>query len=206
MLDEKAIFGPRQIRTTDPDVYTSPDSARVRSRQLGCIGIRRYATIDGGEAWMPCTNESDFRRSMGKGPQAKKDRDKKEREFIKRVIKKTNKIQAAKPNSRIVSKMIDTKSVEKEDNRFIVSKVRNHNKDMELAGKGKEYMASVGVLSSIWDKEKGNGSKAAMRRVNLFLSVLAGASPKNLKYISDISMLADGHPRKIGAKVTRHTF
>jgi len=143
---------------------------------------------------------------MGVGPQAKKDRDKKEREFIKRVIKKTTRAQTAKPNSRIVSKMVDTKSAKKEDNRFILAKVRNHNKEMELTGKGQEYMASVSVLSSIWDKEKANGSKAAMRRVNLFLSVLAGASPKNLKYISDISMLPTGHPRKAGAKVIRHTF
>ena len=89
-MEEKARFGPRQVRTTDPDVFTDPNSARIRSRQMGCIGIRRYQTVTGGEAWMPCTNESDYRRRMGIGPQARRDRDKNEREFIRRVIKKKN--------------------------------------------------------------------------------------------------------------------
>jgi hypothetical protein len=89
-MEEKARFGPRQVRTTDPDVFTDPNSARIRSRQMGCIGIRRYRTVAGGEAWMPCTNESDYRRRMGVGPQARRDRDKNEREFIRRVVKKKN--------------------------------------------------------------------------------------------------------------------
>jgi hypothetical protein len=201
LLSEKAMQGQRRIRKGDPDVYLSADSARVRSRQMGCIGIRRYATIDGGEAWMPCTNESDYRRSMGVGPQAKKDREKREREFIKRVIKKTP------SNSRLVSKVVEVKSEQQAtDNRFIVAKVRSHNKEMKLADKGSLYMATPSMLQAIWDKEKRNGSKEAMRRVNIFLSVLSGAAPKNLRYISDISLLPDGHPRKSGAKKTRYSF
>jgi len=53
------------VRSTDPDVFTDPDSARVRARQLGCIGIRRYNSTTGKYVWKPCTNESDYRREMG---------------------------------------------------------------------------------------------------------------------------------------------
>ena len=60
-------FGPRIVRSSDPDVYSNPDSARVRARQIGCIGIRRYNNRDGSVSWMPCTNESDYRRVSGFG-------------------------------------------------------------------------------------------------------------------------------------------
>lgn len=67
-MEEKFIFGERRVRKTDPDVFTNPDSARAAAKKLGCIGIRRYSTVDGGEAWMPCTNESDYRKYSGIGP------------------------------------------------------------------------------------------------------------------------------------------
>lgn len=49
-------------RDTDPDVYMDPDSARLRSRQLGCIGISRRVSKSGRTVWMPCTNSSDYAR------------------------------------------------------------------------------------------------------------------------------------------------
>jgi len=49
-------------RDTDPDVFVDPDSARVRSRQLGCIGISRRISKSGRTIWMPCTNMSDYNR------------------------------------------------------------------------------------------------------------------------------------------------
>ena len=63
--NNKMAFGPRIVRSSDPDVYSNPDSARVRARQIGCIGIRRYNNRDGSVSWMPCTNESDYRRVSG---------------------------------------------------------------------------------------------------------------------------------------------
>lgn len=198
LLEAKAVLGERRIRKGDPDVYLSADSARVRSRQLGCIGIRRYATIDGGEAWMPCTNESDYRRYTGVGPQAARDRAKREREFVKRVIKK---------KSTIVSQPhVNTKADKPIDNRFIVSKTRAHNQEMKLAGRDERYMATPSMLQRIWDKEIKNGPKQAMKRVNIFLSVLSGGAPKNLRYISDISLLPEGHPRKSSVKTKRLSF
>ena len=52
-------------RSTDPDVYSNPESARVRARNMGCIGIRRYTSGDGKLVWLPCTNASDYNRASG---------------------------------------------------------------------------------------------------------------------------------------------
>ena len=52
-------------RSTDPDTFSDPDSARIRARNLGCIGIRRYTARDGKLVWMPCTNVSDYNRVTG---------------------------------------------------------------------------------------------------------------------------------------------
>lgn len=61
------LGGARVVRPSDPDTYSDPESARVRARQLGCIGIRRYNNRTGGVSWMPCTNESDYRKYSGIG-------------------------------------------------------------------------------------------------------------------------------------------
>ena len=52
-------------RSTDPDTFSDPESARIRSRNLGCIGIRRYTARDGKLVWLPCTNVSDYNRVTG---------------------------------------------------------------------------------------------------------------------------------------------
>lgn len=52
-------------RSTDPDTFNDPESARIRARNLGCIGIRRYTARDGKLVWMPCTNVSDYNRVTG---------------------------------------------------------------------------------------------------------------------------------------------
>jgi DNA-binding CsgD family transcriptional regulator/ADP-ribose pyrophosphatase YjhB (NUDIX family)/predicted ABC-type ATPase len=66
-IEEKVIFGARVVNPSDPDVFDNADSARVRARQIGCIGIRRYNNRNGTASWMPCTNESDYRRVSGIG-------------------------------------------------------------------------------------------------------------------------------------------
>ncbi len=52
-------------RSTDPDTFSDPESARIRARNLGCIGIRRYTARDGKLVWLPCTNVSDYNRVAG---------------------------------------------------------------------------------------------------------------------------------------------
>lgn len=58
-------FGPRLVRPDSFDAYVDKESARARSRTLGCIGIRQYGSTTGGTVWMPCSNESDYRRVTG---------------------------------------------------------------------------------------------------------------------------------------------
>jgi hypothetical protein len=53
--------------STDPDVFTSGDSARKRSRQLGCIGIRSYKARDGKIVYLPCTNSPDHNNALNIG-------------------------------------------------------------------------------------------------------------------------------------------
>lgn len=58
-------FGPRMVRPDSFDAYVDKESARARARMLGCIGIRQYGSTNGGTVWMPCSNESDYRRVTG---------------------------------------------------------------------------------------------------------------------------------------------
>ena len=67
-------FVPNVSRSTDPDTFSDPDSARIRARNLGCIGIRRYTARDGKLVWMPCSNGSDYNKRMGiRGDNSPKD-------------------------------------------------------------------------------------------------------------------------------------
>lgn len=62
VVSGKSVVPAAAPRDTDPDVFFDPDSARVRSRQLGCIGISRRISKSGRTIWMPCTNMSDYAR------------------------------------------------------------------------------------------------------------------------------------------------
>lgn len=57
--------GPEYVRENDPDVFLDPESARFRSRQIGCIGISRRVSKNGRTVWMPCTNMSDYANRTG---------------------------------------------------------------------------------------------------------------------------------------------
>lgn len=87
---------PMTIRLGDPDVFDNQTSALKRSRELGCIGIRRYSTTSGGVAWMPCTNGSDYRRRRGIGPQAQRDRRKLERATEERIARRVTRLMRGK--------------------------------------------------------------------------------------------------------------
>lgn len=85
-IEEKVIFGARVVNPSDPDVFDNPDSARVRARQIGCIGIRRYNNRSGAASWMPCTNESDYRRVSGIGHSGRRFRRQEIEREVRRVI------------------------------------------------------------------------------------------------------------------------
>lgn len=96
LISGKSVVPMAAPRETDPDVYVDPDSARVRSRQLGCIGISRRVSKSGRTVWMPCTNMSDYNRlsrttSLGRrGAAAEEDRRIREtvRQELRRAAKK----------------------------------------------------------------------------------------------------------------------
>ena len=50
----------------DPDVYDNIETARLRSRQLGCIGVSRRVSRSGRTVWMPCTNMTDLSNRTGR--------------------------------------------------------------------------------------------------------------------------------------------
>jgi hypothetical protein len=60
-----ALTGPEYVRDSDPDVFPDIESARMRGRQLGCIGVSRRISKAGRTVWMPCTNMSDYARLAG---------------------------------------------------------------------------------------------------------------------------------------------
>ena len=64
-MQVKAINGPYSPRDNDNDVFTDIESARQRSRQIGCIGVSRRISKTGKTVWMPCTNMSDYSRLAG---------------------------------------------------------------------------------------------------------------------------------------------
>lgn len=61
----KSLAGPEYVRENDPDVFVDPESARARSRQMGCIGISRRVSKNGRTVWMPCTNMTDYANRSG---------------------------------------------------------------------------------------------------------------------------------------------
>lgn len=82
------LYGRAKPRVGDPDVFDNIDAARLRARQLGCIGVARRLTPDGVVVWTPCTNVSDYRRRTGVGEQARRDSRRAENNLIRRIAKK----------------------------------------------------------------------------------------------------------------------
>lgn len=91
----RQMTGPEYVRDNDPDVFIDPESARFRSRQLGCIGISRRISKTGRAVWMPCTNMSDYSRvsgstSLGRRGQ-RRDMENTVRTIVSRELKKNKK-------------------------------------------------------------------------------------------------------------------
>ena len=88
------IFGPRD---QDVDVFTDIESARQRSRQLGCVGVSRRISKTGATVWMPCTNMSDYSSLAGTtnlGRRHQKERlERVINDAIEKKLKKNNSLQ-----------------------------------------------------------------------------------------------------------------
>ena len=121
------LGGARTVRASDPDVFSDPESARIRSRQLGCIGIRRYNNRQGGESWMPCTNESDFRKRNGIGPSGRRFRRQQLEQDLREIIGRNHKKEDG------VEEIIEKSSKSKEPN-YTKPQLRENLKRRIMAG------------------------------------------------------------------------
>jgi hypothetical protein len=86
-MAKAAMTGPEYVRDNDPDVFTDPESARARSRQMGCIGVSRRISKTGRAVWMPCTNMSDYARLAGSTALGRRGRAAQERNAIRTVLR-----------------------------------------------------------------------------------------------------------------------
>jgi hypothetical protein len=86
-MAKAAMTGPEYVRDNDPDVFNDPESARARSRQMGCIGISRRISKTGRAVWMPCTNMSDYARLSGSTSLGKRGKREQERSFVRTILR-----------------------------------------------------------------------------------------------------------------------
>lgn len=199
-------------RSTDPDVYTDPESARVRSRQLGCIGIRSYRASDGKIVYLPCSASPDYNRVRGlrgDGRPKKKDEVEEviadEKSGAKTPTPKKDRIIGSSRNSvGSASSGSDISfTIGVED--ALVSKVREHNSSVKDKKKEDWSKTNLRALKSVYRRGAGafsmshrpnmNRNQWAMGRVNAYLNLLMTGSAK-ASYTTDNDLLPEGHPWK----------
>ena len=212
-------------RSTDPDVYMNPDSARVRSRQLGCIGIRSYTASDGKTVYLPCTNGSDYNRTMNLRPDGRPKKRKKsddcgceEKSAAKTPAPKKDKIIGSKKNrigsAGSLSSASDI-SMGSEIVQALTKKSREHNLSMKDSKKPDWSKTNLRALKAVYRRGAGafssshrpgmNRNQWAMGRVNAFLRLLSSGSAKS-SYVTDNDLLPKGHPWKSKGIGTKSLF
>jgi len=178
----------------DPEVYTSPDAARMRSAQVGCTGIRRYTTRSGRQVWMPCTTGVTYDKLTGQGAyRGRNDRIQNQR--IERIVRRemeragafgrskkdarSRKVSAtpAKPSERISgssrnregsSASVSSASgiqLSQEQVRALATKAREHNARMREANKPAWSMTSTNALKAVM--RRGMGAFSSSHRPNV---------------------------------------
>jgi RNA polymerase sigma factor (sigma-70 family) len=87
-LGNKSYIPGVSPRDNDPDVFTDIESARKRSRMLGCIGVRRMPSSTGRTIWMPCTNNSDYSRLAGTTFLGRRNQREAQRRMIRTILRR----------------------------------------------------------------------------------------------------------------------
>lgn len=87
-LGNKSYIPGVSPRDNDPDVFTDIESARKRSRMLGCIGVRRMPSSTGRTVWMPCTNNSDYSRLAGTTFLGRRNQREAQRRMIRTILRR----------------------------------------------------------------------------------------------------------------------
>ena len=181
-------------RSTDPDTFSNPESARIRARNIGCIGIRRYTARDGKLVWMPCTNVSDYNRRTGiRGDNSPRNNPRRRGSRLKKkdlensldtlsegIVLFKGVPKARKKPPTITSTDINNLAV----------KVRQHNAKAKASQR-----ANLRDLKNVYLRGLQDGDKtSANKRVSKFLSLLMSDKPKDVKYFDDNDLLPLDHP------------
>lgn len=172
-------------RSTDPDVFTNPDSARVRSRNLGCIGIRRYTARDGKIVWLPCSNGSDYNRVMNiRGDNSPRGRRRgRKKELADSFIHKKEINRPKRKTPTINSETVNALAV----------RVRRHNADVD----NPLFRTNLRDLKTVYLRGMSvGGEKEAMKRVGTFLKAMGSSEPMPKGTRKDFDLIPANHPSK----------
>jgi predicted ABC-type ATPase len=88
LFSSKAYIPGVTPRDNDPDVFTDIESARKRSRMLGCIGVRRMPSATGKTIWMPCTNNTDYARVAGTTFLGRRNQQEAQRRVVRTIVRR----------------------------------------------------------------------------------------------------------------------
>jgi hypothetical protein len=105
-MSVKSIEQASSPRDNDVDVFTDIESARARSRQMGCIGVSRRISKTGKIVWMPCTNMSDYARVSGSTALGRRHQTEEIRKVVRTVLKDTLKVRKKSINEEILGKSL----------------------------------------------------------------------------------------------------
>ena len=199
-VDEKGFVN-FVSRSTDPDTFSNPESARIRARNLGCIGIRRYTAGDGKLVWLPCTNVSDYNRVTGiRGDNSPRNNPRRPRNKPRRQGSRFKKKDLYNSLDTLSEGMVLFKGVPKArkkpptvtstDINNLAVRVRQHNAKAKPAQR-----ANLRDLKNVYLRGLEDGNKtSANKRVSKFLSLLMSDKPKDVKYFDDNDLLPLDHP------------
>lgn len=173
-------------RSTDPDTFSNPDSARVRARNLGCIGIRRYTASDGKLVWLPCSNVSDYNRVTGiRGDNSPRNNPRRRgsAKSLDGILSLKTALRPKRKNPTIDSDTIN----------MLAIKVRQHNANVSKPS----YKTNLRDIKVVYLRGLSMGDeKTALKRVNNFLRAMASDTPLPKGERQDFDIVPETHPSK----------
>lgn len=181
-------FVNRVSRSTDPDVFQNPDSARVRARNLGCIGIRRYTASDGKLVWLPCSNGSDYNRMMRLRPDGSPKRNPRVRTRRKSFdgLGDVKEKMVTRPRRKLPT--LDSETIND-----LAILVRKHN----VSAKKQAYKTNLRDVKQVYLRGLIRGSVSdAKKRVSTYLKAMSSDKPMPKGSRMDFDLVPDNHPSK----------
>lgn len=134
-------------RDNDPDVFTDIESARKRSRMLGCIGVRRMPSASGRTVWMPCTTNTDYARLAGTTFLGRRGQQEAQRRMIRTIVR--NEFRNEERNRRIRKKSLFEELVQ--DKSLLGRAIGRINSPGSLSRRLRRGMSAGGKIEGILD-------------------------------------------------------